>query len=131
MARSGATAVSAVLLSLALTGVGASVFVGQSATASATAYDPVEPCEAGQDVPAGDHGHGHHHLADSEQRAGSAGDDDHQDRHVDAEDQVDPHSQGDEDHEGAGTDAGRSEQRAAAPATADAERGGAERLADH
>jgi hypothetical protein len=43
--------VSAVLLSLALTGVGASVFVGQSATASATAYDPVEPCEAGQECP--------------------------------------------------------------------------------
>jgi hypothetical protein len=43
--------VSAVLLSLVLTGVGASPFVGQSATASATSYDPVEPCEAGQECP--------------------------------------------------------------------------------
>lgn len=42
---------SAVLLSLALTGVGVGVFVGQSATASATAYDPVQPCDAGQECP--------------------------------------------------------------------------------
>ncbi|MGI5273582.1 hypothetical protein ACQEUU_30880 [Nonomuraea sp. CA-218870] len=48
MARTRATAVSAMVLALALTGVGVLPFVGASAMASATALDPVEPCDAGQ-----------------------------------------------------------------------------------
>ncbi|MFG1947977.1 hypothetical protein [Nonomuraea sp. NPDC048826] len=48
MARKRATAVSAMVLALGLTGVGVIPFVGASATASATALDPVEPCDAGQ-----------------------------------------------------------------------------------
>ncbi|MEV1242465.1 hypothetical protein ACIBO2_22375 [Nonomuraea sp. NPDC050022] len=49
MARTRATAVSALILALGLTGAGAVPFVLQSASASAVAYDPaVEPCEAGE-----------------------------------------------------------------------------------
>lgn len=53
MARTGATAVSAVLLALTLTGVGASPFVGYDASASAIAYDPIDvpPCDAGAECP--------------------------------------------------------------------------------
>jgi hypothetical protein len=45
--------VSAVLLALTLTGVGASPFVGYGASASAIAYDPdpVPPCDAGEECP--------------------------------------------------------------------------------
>ncbi|MEU8323132.1 hypothetical protein AB0C33_32615 [Nonomuraea sp. NPDC048881] len=51
MARTRATAVSAIVLALGLTGVGVAPFVGQSASASVSraAFDPaVEPCDAGQ-----------------------------------------------------------------------------------
>ncbi|MEU7747744.1 hypothetical protein [Nonomuraea sp. NPDC049158] len=49
MARTRATAVSALILALGLTGAGAVPFVIQSASASAVAYDPaVEPCDAGE-----------------------------------------------------------------------------------
>ncbi|WP_219462919.1 hypothetical protein [Nonomuraea rhizosphaerae] len=48
MARTRATAVSALVLALGLTGVGVAPFVIQSASAS-SAFDPnVDPCEAGQ-----------------------------------------------------------------------------------
>lgn len=51
MARTRATAVSAVVLALGLTGAGATPFIVQSASASVSAYDPgseVPGCEAGQ-----------------------------------------------------------------------------------
>jgi hypothetical protein len=49
VARTRATAVSALILALGLTGAGAVPFVIQSASASAVAYDPaVEPCDAGE-----------------------------------------------------------------------------------
>ncbi|MFI9594157.1 hypothetical protein [Nonomuraea sp. NPDC052265] len=51
MARTRATAVSAIVLALGLTGVGVAPFVGQSASASVSraAFDPaVEPCDAGE-----------------------------------------------------------------------------------
>ena len=49
MARTRATAVSAVILALGLTGAGVVPFVIQSASASAVAYDPgVDPCDAGE-----------------------------------------------------------------------------------
>ncbi|MEU0565864.1 hypothetical protein ABZ297_10800 [Nonomuraea sp. NPDC005983] len=48
MARTRATAVSALVLALGLAGIGAAPFVAQSASASASAFDPVEPCDAGQ-----------------------------------------------------------------------------------
>ncbi|QYC44913.1 hypothetical protein Nocox_36795 [Nonomuraea coxensis DSM 45129] len=46
MARTRATAVSAIVLALGLAGVGATPFIVQSASAS-VALDPVEPCDAG------------------------------------------------------------------------------------
>ncbi|MFF0774010.1 hypothetical protein ACFYUK_34330 [Nonomuraea wenchangensis] len=46
MARTRATAVSAIVLALGLAGVGAAPFIVQSASAS-VAFDPVEPCDAG------------------------------------------------------------------------------------
>ncbi|MEV0195456.1 hypothetical protein [Nonomuraea sp. NPDC050691] len=49
MARTRATAVSAMVLSLGLTGIGAAPFVIQSASASVVAYDPVvDPCDPDQ-----------------------------------------------------------------------------------
>ncbi|TMR23936.1 hypothetical protein ETD86_06300 [Nonomuraea turkmeniaca] len=46
MARRRATAMSAIVLALGLTGAGATPFIVQSASASVTAYDPpVEPCD--------------------------------------------------------------------------------------
>ncbi|MEV4073505.1 hypothetical protein ACGFJC_45465 [Nonomuraea fuscirosea] len=48
MARTRATALSAVVLALALTGAGATPFIVQSASASVTALDPVEPCDVGE-----------------------------------------------------------------------------------
>lgn len=51
MARTRATAVSAMLLTLGLSGIGAVPFVTQSATASVTVVDPadpVEPCDVGE-----------------------------------------------------------------------------------
>ncbi|GAA2283318.1 hypothetical protein GCM10010149_30230 [Nonomuraea roseoviolacea subsp. roseoviolacea] len=49
MARTRATAVSAMVLSLGLTGIGAAPFVVQSASASVVAYDPnVDPCDTDQ-----------------------------------------------------------------------------------
>ncbi|MEU6717813.1 hypothetical protein ABZ897_40640 [Nonomuraea sp. NPDC046802] len=49
MARTRATAVSAIVLALGLTGVGVTPFIVQSASATAAAYEPpVEPCEAGE-----------------------------------------------------------------------------------
>ncbi len=49
MARTRATAVSAVVLAVGLTAVGVAPFVGQSASASVSVFDPaVEPCDAGQ-----------------------------------------------------------------------------------
>ncbi|HUR06102.1 MAG TPA: hypothetical protein VM347_26380 [Nonomuraea sp.] len=49
MARTRATAVSALILALGLTGAGVAPFVIQSASASAVAYDPaVDPCDAGE-----------------------------------------------------------------------------------
>ncbi|MEU4507981.1 hypothetical protein AB0G05_00665 [Nonomuraea wenchangensis] len=46
MARTRATAVSAIVLALGLAGVGATPFIVQSASAS-VAFDPIEPCDAG------------------------------------------------------------------------------------
>ncbi|MFC5817135.1 hypothetical protein [Nonomuraea harbinensis] len=51
MARKRATAVSAMVLAIGLTGIGVIPFVGAGATASATALDPVEPCDVGQECP--------------------------------------------------------------------------------
>lgn len=51
MARKRATAVSAIVLALGLTGVGVVPFIGMGASASATALTPVEPCDAGQVCP--------------------------------------------------------------------------------
>ncbi|HEX4812709.1 MAG TPA: hypothetical protein VFV66_08135 [Nonomuraea sp.] len=45
-ARTRATAVSAIVLALGLAGAGAMPFIMQSASASVTAADPVEPCDA-------------------------------------------------------------------------------------
>ncbi|RVX44671.1 hypothetical protein EDD27_7416 [Nonomuraea polychroma] len=48
MQRRRATAVSAIVLALGLTGAGATPFIVQSASASVTSYDPpVEPCDVG------------------------------------------------------------------------------------
>ncbi|MEV4017083.1 hypothetical protein AB0J35_41980 [Nonomuraea angiospora] len=48
MARTRATAASAVVLALGLAGVGATPFIVQSASASVSAYQPVEPCDIGE-----------------------------------------------------------------------------------
>ncbi|TDC05198.1 hypothetical protein E1267_20385 [Nonomuraea longispora] len=48
MARTRATAVSAIVLALGLAGAGAAPFIVQSASASAAAYDPVEGCNPGE-----------------------------------------------------------------------------------
>jgi hypothetical protein len=47
VARTRATAVSAIVLALGLTGAGATPFIVQSASASVAAFDPVEPCDVG------------------------------------------------------------------------------------
>ncbi|TMR08155.1 hypothetical protein [Nonomuraea zeae] len=39
---------SAIVLALGLTGAGATPFIVQSASASVSAYDPVEPCDIGE-----------------------------------------------------------------------------------
>ncbi|WP_336208059.1 hypothetical protein [Nonomuraea sp. LPB2021202275-12-8] len=50
MARTRATAVSAMVLALGLAGIGVTPFIGQSAIASASAFDPpVEPCDVGDE----------------------------------------------------------------------------------
>ncbi|WP_433434361.1 hypothetical protein [Nonomuraea sp. CA-141351] len=48
MARTRATAVSAIVLALGLTGAGVTPFIMQSASASVSAYQPVDPCDAGE-----------------------------------------------------------------------------------
>ncbi|MDX3103315.1 hypothetical protein [Nonomuraea angiospora] len=48
MARTRATAASAVVLALGLAGVGATPFIVQSASASVSAYQPVDPCDVGE-----------------------------------------------------------------------------------
>lgn len=49
MARTRATALSAMVLALSLAGVGATPFIVQSASATAVSFDPqVDPCEAGE-----------------------------------------------------------------------------------
>ncbi|MFI7126269.1 hypothetical protein ACIBQ1_11295 [Nonomuraea sp. NPDC050153] len=48
MARTRATATAAVVLALGLAGAGATPFIVQSASASVSAYDPVDPCDAGE-----------------------------------------------------------------------------------